>query len=68
MKLNRVPTFIAQVLTQVQAGIDLYNAGTSTHKAGWPKEIEIHMDIHDDDDHYYQTWMKVPFETYHTRS
>lgn len=62
MKLKRVPTFIAQILTQVQAGIDLYNAETSAAKAGRPKEIDIHLDIVDDDGEYHQTWMKVPFE------
>ena len=62
MTPKQVPRFIAAVMMQIHDGIDLYNASEPPSRAGYPSEIDIHLDITDEDGEFHQTWMKVPFQ------
>ena len=62
MKQDKVPEFIAQVMSQIHKGIDMYNKTNPSCRAGYPSEIDVHLDITDDEGEYHQTWMKVPFQ------
>ncbi len=63
MNMDQVPRFIAEVLTQVNAGLDEFNRGDPIAKAGRPEYIDIQLSVVRDDE-YQQLWIKVPFSVH----
>lgn len=61
LKKEQIPIFIADVMSEIAAGVDWFNDNNTRPKAYYPKEIDIQLNVEGPDGEYHQFWAKIPF-------